>query len=69
MSGSYAGRVGERKRMSQAEFAEMVHAKLMAAIEDDTLSEVQLRAILALLEPAVERAKHGGPTGAQIEKN
>lgn len=59
--------------MNRDQWAQYALDQLRHALDNDLLSEEQLRAILAVLGPVVERAKHqaehGGPTTAEIESN
>lgn len=60
---------GPRERMSRDEFAQMAFDALRVALDNDLLTNDEMREIIKILQPVAERAKHGGPSAAQIERN
>lgn len=55
--------------MNRDEWGQQVLDDLKAALANDLLTDDELRAVLRILRPVAERARHGGPTAAQIERN
>lgn len=64
---------GESERMNRDEFAQQVLDELRAALDDDRLTNDEMRMLIKILRPVAERsrqrARHGGPSAAQIERN
>lgn len=56
-------------RISREEFAQQVWDDMRAALDNDRLTNDQLRALIKILRPVAERAKHGGPSAAEVERN
>jgi hypothetical protein len=56
-------------RISREEFARRVHDQLRYALDNDLLTNDQMRELIKILGPVAERAKHGGPRAAEVERN
>lgn len=59
--------------MNREEFGQQVLDELRAALDNDRLTNDELRAVIKILRPAAERARQrrrdGGPSAAQVERN
>jgi hypothetical protein len=55
--------------VSREEFAQRVWDELRAALDEDRLTNDEMRTIIKILQPVAERAKHGGPKAAEVERN
>lgn len=59
--------------MNRDEFAQQVLDELRAALDDDRLTDDEMRMLIKILRPVAERTRRrdrdGGPSAAQIEQN